>query len=111
MDPVGRQVGQRHVSPVEGVTGSHHVQPVLGGETQKVVTVLAGIGRDAADLPFLEQMLLISQYGDVGEVNTGHRQGAAPVQCGQRRRHQLPGGGEQDRGVNRLRWWIVSAAR
>ena len=111
MDPAGRQIGQRHVRMVEGIAGSHHMQPVLSGEAQEVVTVLAGIGGDAAELPFLEQMLLVAQYGNVGEVDTGHRQGAAPVQRSQCRRHQLPGGGEQDRGVDRLRWWIVGAAR
>jgi hypothetical protein len=47
------------------------VQPVFGGEAKEVVTVLAGIGCDAADLPFLEQVLLVMQDRDVGEVDTG----------------------------------------
>src|SRR5579884_4369006 len=74
---VGCQIAQCDVGLVQRVAAGHHVEVVFGGEAQKIAPVLTGIGSDAADLPFAEQMPLVIQHGDVGEVDTGQRQGAA----------------------------------
>jgi ABC-type transporter Mla MlaB component len=82
--PVGGEVGQCCVGLVERVGGGDHVEGVFCSEAQEVVTVLAGVGCDAADLPFLEQVLLVVQDWDVGEVDAGYGQGAAAVERSER---------------------------
>jgi hypothetical protein len=49
------------------------VQPVLGGKAQELMTVMAGVGRDAAELPFGKQVLLVAQPRNVGQMDAGQR--------------------------------------
>jgi hypothetical protein len=87
-----------------------HPQPVRGRGRQQIAPVLAGVRGDAAKLAFLEQVARIVQRRDVAQVNAGYRQGAAPVERGQRHRHQLTNRREQDRRVQRLRGSVVRPA-
>src|SRR5262249_56737497 len=88
---------------VEGVWVDGDVQVVAGREAEELAGVLPGVGGDAAQLPLLEQVLLVVERRDVGQVDTRDRQGATAVQRGQGGQHQVPDRGEQDRGVQRLR--------
>ena len=70
-----------------------------GGQGQEVVAVLAGVGCHAAQGAFLEQVALVVEGRDVGEVDARDREGATSVQGGQGVRHQAADRGEEDGGV------------
>src|SRR5690348_7135980 len=75
---------------------------VLGGKGEKLPPVGTGIGRHAAQRPFLEKVALVVERWDVGEVDAGDRQGAAPVQGFECDWYQVADGCEEDRRVERL---------
>src|SRR6202008_1056541 len=77
----------------------------------ELAAVLAGVRGDAGQRPPLEQVRLVVQRRDVGQVEAGDREGTAAVQRGEGHRYQLAGRSEQDRGVQRLRRRGVGRAR
>lgn len=69
MYPVGCEIGQRPAwSSGYGVVTTCRRCSVA---KRKNADRLAGVGGDAADLPFLEKVLLIIEDRNVGELNAG----------------------------------------
>ena len=81
------------------------------GEVEERTRVGAGVGRDRPDLPLLEQMPLIVQRADVGEVDAGDGQRAAAIQRLEGGRHQITDRREQDGRIQRHRRRIGCALR
>ena len=79
--------------------------------SRKSRAVRAGVGRDAADLSLVEQVSLVVQRRDVGQVDAGDGERAAAVERAQRRRHQVAGRREEDGGIERLRSVVGGGAR
>ena len=82
-------------------------RPMPAGQRQQVLTVGAGVRRDARQRPLPEEMALVVEPGDVAQVDAGHRQRAALVERRQRDRDQFARRGEHDRGVQPLRRFVV----
>src|SRR5438105_2299147 len=89
VDAVGAEVGQGAVGGVQRVWGGGDPQWVFGGEAEELPRVGAGVGGDAAQLAFLEEVVLVHQRREVGQVDAGDGQCAAPVQGGQGGRHEV----------------------
>ncbi len=82
-----REVAEGAIGGVEriGVGGQVDALPARGGE--ELVRVVAGIGGDAADLAFPEQMPLIVHGRDIAEV---YARGPLPIGPGVRtRQHRI----------------------
>ncbi len=102
--PPRRRIGPRPDRPVpgprrRGVAVGGHRQPVPLGLGEELPGLVAGVGGDAAQRAFAEQVPLIVQRRDVAEVDSGDRQRRPGVQGLQGDGHQLAGGREQDRRV------------
>ena len=67
---------------------------------QQFPPVLAGVGRHRADVPLVEEVLLVVHLRDRRHVDARQRQRAALVQVLQGRRHQLADRREDDRAVD-----------
>jgi len=108
---VSGQISERPVGLAEVVRcrGDRDVQPL--GQGEELGRVASRVRGDTAHSPFLEQVLGVVQRRDVGQVDAGDRERAAPVQRGQRGRHQIPDGGEQDGRVERLGRRVVGTLR
>ena len=89
------EVGQGPVGGVERVLMGGDRQPVRGGERQELAGVRPGVGGDAAQLALLEQVPLVGQRRDVGQVDPGDGEGAAAVERGQRGRTRSPTGAKR----------------
>ena len=72
------------------------LQPQLLREAEELIGVPAGVRGHAAQRPFLEEVLVIVQRRNVAEMDTGYRQGAAAIEGGQRGRHDVAHGREDD---------------
>ncbi|MFD0498112.1 hypothetical protein [Streptomyces rhizosphaericus] len=59
VDAVGGEVVQGGVRPVEGVRRDRGADAVLGGRGEEFAAVLAGVGGDAADGAFPEEVPLV----------------------------------------------------
>jgi hypothetical protein len=90
-----RQVPQRLVGLVEAIPRRGHLHADAGRSSQDLPSVVAGVGRHAAQHTLLEQVLLVVERWDVGQVDARHRQRAARVERGERRAHESPHGREQ----------------
>ena len=97
------EIGQRAVRGVERIRRRAQLDSVFPGEGEELARVVAGVGGDRTQRALLEQVPLIVQRRDVGEVDARERQRAAPVQRRQRRQHQFADRREQDRRVQRHR--------
>src|ERR1700678_3972829 len=71
VEAAGFEVDECVVRGVQRVRVTGDGQPVLGGEEQELPRVHTRVGRDAAQLPFLEQVALVVQRRYVGQVNAG----------------------------------------
>src|SRR5580692_11162747 len=83
VDPVSGQVSQRAVGLVEAVrsSGDLNRQPLCQGE--ELGGVATGVGRDAAQIPLLEQVLVVVERRDIGQVDARDGTGTASVEGGQ----------------------------
>jgi hypothetical protein len=82
---------------------------VLPGEVQEGPRIRSSIGRDRADFTLLEQVSLIVERRNVAQVNSCHRQSAAPIQRLQRGQHEVADRREQDGRIQRNRRRVVGA--
>ena len=108
-DPVLRQVQQSLVRGRERIGHRGGAQRDLCGDAEELLAVGPGVGRDAAQLAFLEQLRGVVQRRDVTQVDTGHGEGAAPVQGTQGHRNQVAGRSEEDGGIQRIRRLLLGA--
>ena len=97
-----RQVAERRVGLVEPIGGRGHLDADAGRGGQELAAVVAGVGRDTAQHPLLEQVLGVAERRDVAEVDAGDRQRAATIEGAERRRDERAYRGEQDGGVERF---------
>lgn len=74
----------------------HDPQPVLLREGHEFPRIDPGIGRDTAELAFPEQVALVAERGNIGEVNPRERQCASRAERLQRGGHQLTHRREED---------------
>ena len=103
------EVRQRLIGRVKRIAVRGHPQVMLGREREKLTRVLPGVGRDAPELAFLEQVLLIVKRRDIGQVDPGDGQRAAPVERLERGRHDVAHRSEQYRRVKRLGLRVIGA--
>src|SRR5579871_5342408 len=83
VDPVPCQGGQGLAGLFGGVRRGADLdgQPLC--QREELGGVTTGVGRDAAQGPFLEQVLLVVERRDIGQVDARDGAGAAPVEGGQ----------------------------
>jgi hypothetical protein len=101
-DAVGCEVGQGLLRGLEGVPGHGDLEPQPLREPQELLRVPARVRGHAAQRPLLEQLVLVIEGRNVGQVDAGDRQCSAPVEITQRGRHHRADGREHDRRVQRL---------
>ena len=83
---------------------------ICAAMARKSAAVVAGVGRDAAELALLEEVVGVAQRREVAEVDARHRHRAAPVQRGERGDDDLTGRREHDRRVERFGWGLGGVA-
>ena len=66
------------------------------GFTQEIESVLAGIGSDASDYPFSEEITIIFEWWNGAHMDSCERQRPASFKGPQGRNHQFTGGSEHD---------------
>src|SRR2546430_14747377 len=71
-------------------------------EREELVAVLAGVGGDRGQRALLEEVPLVVERRDVGEVDAGDGQRAAPVEGREGTRYERADGSEQDGRVERF---------
>src|SRR5918993_2567461 len=108
---VGSKVRECLVGRAERVGGRSHLQPQTPGECQELLAVGTGVGGDAADLPFEEQVALVVERGNLAQVDAGDCQRATPVERGEGDRYEVAGGGEKGGGGGRVRGGGLSRRR
>ena len=69
----------------------------------------ARVGGDAAQGPLVEEVALVVERRDLGEVDAGERERAAAVERVEGGQDQLAGGGEEHGAVELLRRRVASA--
>ena len=77
--------------------------PSLGAMREELLAVGAGVGRDAAQPAFVEEIPLVVQRRDVGDPDAGRGDRPTTIERAKRDRHELPRRREHDRTVERLR--------
>src|SRR5581483_6474649 len=105
------EVGERFRGAGQRVAHDRRADRDLRGEREQLGTVLAGVGGDAADLALLEQLGVVVERRDRAQVDAGDRQRPTAVERPQRHRHEIAGGCEQDRGVERFGRLVGRALR
>jgi hypothetical protein len=77
------------------------------GQTQKRLPIRTCIRSYRSQLAFLKKSHVIVQRRNVGQPDTCHGKGSAPIEGLQSGRHQFTSRGEQDRPIERLRRYIL----
>src|SRR6266851_8660328 len=79
----------------------------FAGDFKEFLTVLTGIGGDAAQFLFVEQMPLVIERWDCAQVNPRHRQNTTTIQRLQRAEYEVAGRCEQDCRIQWRRRWVM----
>ena len=82
-----------------------------GRDGEELLAVAAGVGRDAAELPLLKQVVGVAQRRDVAQVDARDGERAAAVERRERGRDDLACRSEDDRGIERLGWRVERVRR
>jgi hypothetical protein len=88
--PVVSEVVERDARLVQRPPVHRRLDPHRGGEPEDLLAVPTGVRRDAADLLLEEQLPLVVERRDVGEMDPGQYEDAAPVERTERERHIPP---------------------
>lgn len=97
--PAGRQVRQRAIDLVERVGRDLGDDRQPAREPEQLLPVAPGVGRHRPEVSLEEEVVGVVQGRDRRHVDAREHDRAPAGHAPQRDRHQLAGGGEDDRGV------------
>ena len=80
-DTIVGEVAQRHVGILEPIRHGLHLDQDARSDGEELLAISPGVGRDAADLSFMEEVVGVVQRGNIAEMDPGDGQRPAPVDC------------------------------
>jgi hypothetical protein len=108
---IGGEIIERLVGGRKVVARDPHLQPHAVSDGEQLFPVGAGVRGDTDQLLLVEELLLVPQPRDIGQVDPSNGKAPATVESTQRDRNESADRREQDRRVERLWRPILDARR